>query len=114
MKQALVQAILPEDEVYFLKPPPGCPRSKPGEYWRLLRSLYGLKRASRLWFEKMKAFLLSIGFRSCANHPCVFVGNLIDGEPPIYAACMSLTYFILVLLTQLNNILKISYQSLFK
>jgi len=85
MKQALVQAILPEDEVYFLKPPPGCPRSKPGEYWRLLRSLYGVKRASHLWFEKMKAFLLSIGFRSCANHPCVFVGNLIDGEPPIYA-----------------------------
>jgi hypothetical protein len=33
VKQAFVQATLPEDEVYFLKPPPGCPRSKPGEYW---------------------------------------------------------------------------------
>jgi hypothetical protein len=70
--------------VYFLKPPLGCPCSKPGEYWRLLRSLYGLKRASRLWFEKLKAFLLSIGFQSCENHPCLFVGNLLDGEPPIY------------------------------
>lgn len=83
MKQAFVQATLPKDEIYFLKPPPGCPRSKPGEHWRLLRSLYGLKRASRLWFEKMKSFLLSIGFHSCDNHPCLFVGNLIDGNTPI-------------------------------
>jgi len=32
----------------------------------------------------MKAFLLSIGFWSCENHPCLFMGNLLDGEPPIY------------------------------
>jgi hypothetical protein len=81
--------------VYFLKPPPGCPRSKPGEYWQLLRSLYGLKCASRLWFETMKAFLLSIGSRSCENHPCLFMGNLLDGEPPIYVGLFvdDLLYF---------------------
>ena len=95
VKQAFVQATLPEDEVYFLKPPPGCPRSKPGEYWQLLRSLYGLKCASRLWFETMKAFLLSIGSRSCENHPCLFMGNLLDGEPPIYVGLFvdDLLYF---------------------
>jgi len=27
IKQAFVQSSLPEDEVYFLKPPIGCPRS---------------------------------------------------------------------------------------
>jgi len=28
VKQAFVQSKLPENEVYFLKPPPSCPRSK--------------------------------------------------------------------------------------
>jgi len=49
VKQAFIQLSLPPDETYFLRPPPGCPRSKPGQYWRLLRSLYGLKRAPKLW-----------------------------------------------------------------
>jgi len=39
VKQAFIQASLPSNEEYFLRPPPGCTRSKPGEYWRLLRSL---------------------------------------------------------------------------
>jgi hypothetical protein len=84
VKQAFVQAALPDDEVYFLKPTPGFSRSKPGEYWCLLQSLYGLKCASRLWFEKMKTFLLSLGLCSCENHPCLFIGTLIDGDAPIY------------------------------
>jgi len=42
VKQAFVMSSLPENEQYFVKPPVGCFRSKPGTYWRLLRSLYGL------------------------------------------------------------------------
>jgi hypothetical protein len=49
MKQAFIQSSLPLDEEYFLCPPTGCPQSKPGQYWQLLRSLYGLKRAPKLW-----------------------------------------------------------------
>jgi hypothetical protein len=30
VKQAFIQSKLPEDEEYFLRPPPGCPQSKPG------------------------------------------------------------------------------------
>jgi hypothetical protein len=36
VKQAFIQSSLPENEEYFLCPPPGCPRSQPGHYWRLL------------------------------------------------------------------------------
>jgi hypothetical protein len=32
VKQAFIQSHLPEQEEYFLKPPAGCPRSRPGEY----------------------------------------------------------------------------------
>ncbi len=57
VKQAFVQSTLPENEVYFLKPPPGCPRSQPNQYWRLIRSLYGLKRAPRIWFDTLSRHL---------------------------------------------------------
>jgi len=42
VKQVFVQSTLPPDEEYFVKPPVGCPRSPPGTYWKLIRSLYGL------------------------------------------------------------------------
>ena len=48
IKQAFVQSSLPDDEHYFVRPPKNCPRSTPGTYWHLLRSLYGLKRAPKL------------------------------------------------------------------
>jgi hypothetical protein len=47
VKQAFIQSKLPESEEYFLHPPPGCTHSKPGQNWRLLRSLFGLKRAPK-------------------------------------------------------------------
>jgi hypothetical protein len=84
VKQAVVQSKLPENEVYFLKPPPGCPRSKANEYWRLIRSLYGLKRAPRIWFETLCSHLRSLGLQNSPISPCLFVGSIIPGEPPLY------------------------------
>jgi len=84
IKQAFVQSSLPADEEYFVKPPGGCRRSRPGTYWRLLRSLYGLCRAPRLWFNKLRDHLLSMGLRQSSISPCLFVGTLIEGQPPIY------------------------------
>jgi len=84
VKQAFVQSSLPDDEIYFLRPPVGCLRSRPNEYWRLIRSLYGLKRAPKLWFETLCAHLKSMGLQNSPNSPCLFVGNLIEGGPPIY------------------------------
>jgi hypothetical protein len=84
VKQAFIQSSLPEGEEYFLRPPPGCPRSQPGQYWRLLCSLYGLKRAPKLWFQMLFSHLLDMGLKSSSTSPCLFVGSLIPGEPPIY------------------------------
>jgi hypothetical protein len=84
VKQAFIQSSLPPDEEYFLRPPAGCPRSKPGQYWRLLRSLYGLKRAPKLWFEMLSSHLKGIGLECSALSPCLFTGVLIPGQPPIY------------------------------
>ncbi len=84
VKQAFIQSKLPEDEEYFLRPPPGCPRSQPGQYWHLLRSLYGLKRAPKLWFNMLSSHLKSLGLQSSPSSPCLFMGTIIEGEPPIY------------------------------
>ncbi len=84
IKHAFVHSSLPEDEIYFLKPPQGCPHSTPGTYWHIIRYLYGLLRAPKLWFEKLCYYLKAMGLRCSDTSPCRFVGHPIDGEPPIY------------------------------
>jgi hypothetical protein len=95
IKQAFVQSSLPEDEVYIVKPPIGCPKSSPGTYWKLLRSLYGLCRAPRLWYDKISSHLWNMGLRQAENSPCLFVGNLLEGHPLIYIGIYvdSIIYF---------------------
>jgi len=83
-KQAFVQSILPSNETYVLKPPPGCPLTPKHTYWLLKRSLYGLKRAPRHWYEKAKDILNKIGLHSCPNAPCVFSGTILKNKPPLY------------------------------
>jgi hypothetical protein len=84
VKQAFVQSSLPSGEEYYVKPPVGCPPSAPGTYWHLIRSLYGLHRAPKLWFDKLSGHLKSMGLTSSDSSPCLFVGTLIPGEAPIY------------------------------
>jgi hypothetical protein len=84
VKQAFVQSSIPEAEHYFVKPPVGCPRSKPGTYWRFLHSLYGLRRAPKLCFDKLSSHLKSMGLKQSSTSPCLFVGHLIEGGPFIY------------------------------
>jgi hypothetical protein len=84
IKQAFVQSSLPDNEVYLVCPPHGCPKSPPGTYWHLLRSLSCLRRAPKLWFEKLSSHLHSMGLKSSPTSPCLFVSSLIPGLPPIY------------------------------
>jgi hypothetical protein len=84
VKQAFVQSSLRDTETYFVKPPVGCPKSSPDSYWKLLRSLYALRRAPKLWFEKLTAHLKSMGLKNSPNSPCLFIGTIIPGESPVY------------------------------
>ena len=84
VKQAFCQAVLPDGEKYALRPPAGCPLTPPKSYWILKRTLYGLKRSPRHWYDKAKNLLEKIGLKQCKNSPCLFKGTIIKGEPPIY------------------------------
>ena len=83
VKQAFVQASLPANENYVLKPPPGCPNTKPNTYWHLIRAIYGLRRAPKHWFLKATQILKDIGLQPLPNSPCIFEGVLIKNHPPI-------------------------------
>jgi hypothetical protein len=59
-------------------------KSKPGQYGRLLWSLYGLKRAPKLWFTMLLNHLQAMGLHSLTTSPSLFMGTLLSREPPIY------------------------------
>ncbi|GJX75405.1 retrovirus-related pol polyprotein from transposon TNT 1-94 [Tanacetum coccineum] len=50
-----------DEEIYMLQPE-GYNKAKPGQVCKLLRSLYGLKQASRQWNQELSKFLCSLGF----------------------------------------------------
>mmetsp|Transcript_9510 Transcript_9510/g.13480 ORF Transcript_9510/g.13480 Transcript_9510/m.13480 type:complete len:120 (-) Transcript_9510:508-867(-) len=66
------------------RPPVGCPLRPKNSYWKLLKTLYGLKRSPRHWYEMAKTILKNLGFRQSKHSPCIFVGQLIPHQPPLY------------------------------
>ena len=82
--QAFVQSVLPDDEQYVIRPPKGCPITPSQTYLLLKKTLYGLKRSPKHWYETCKKTLISIGLQPLPNAPCIFTGSIIEGEPPLY------------------------------
>lgn len=44
-----------------------------GRVCKLLKSLYGLKQASRCWNKRFTEFIVKFKFKACKSDPCVFV-----------------------------------------
>ncbi len=82
-KNAFCQGVLPADEITIVKPPIGNPDAKKDEYWLLKRTLYGLRRSPRHWYNKIKGILNSLGLKDNASDPCLFTGNLVNPSNPV-------------------------------
>ena len=67
--QAFVQSDLEED--VFLRLPKGC-GDLSGKVVRPIKSLYGLKQASRTWHAHLTTCVKSLGFEQCMTNVCVF------------------------------------------
>lgn len=49
-----------------------------GKVCKLLKSLYGLKQASRNWNVKLNGVLVKAGFTRCKSDPCIYVRRIND------------------------------------
>ena len=66
-----------------------CPGYAGGVFARLAKNLYGSKTAPKLWYKCLSEFLIEIGFRSVAGHPCLFI-RVIEIEGEVHVVIMGI------------------------
>ena len=65
-----------DEEIYMAQPEGFVAKGmKAGMVCRLLRSIYGLKQASRVWNRRLHRFLIRIGFIQSKADPCLYVNH---------------------------------------
>jgi hypothetical protein len=62
VKSAFLNCYINE-EVYVEQPPSFEDDKKPNHVYKLKKALYGLKQAPRAWYERLRDFLISNGFK---------------------------------------------------
>lgn len=73
VKTAFLYGVLPEEEVQYMEQPEGF--EEPGkEDWvcELVKGLYGMKQAGRIWNRTLNERMLSWGFTRLACESCVY------------------------------------------
>nr|ANM86643.1 putative integrase [Cladonia uncialis subsp. uncialis]AUW30833.1 putative integrase - catalytic core [Cladonia uncialis subsp. uncialis] len=60
------------DETIYIQPPDGFPEEE-GKVLRLLKALYGLKQSPRLWYLRLKNFLISKRWKVSSFDSSVFI-----------------------------------------
>ena len=67
-----------DNDTCFMEMPEGLPRYDAEGYelvCHLLKSIYGLRQAPRVWFNHFRASLLAFGFVPSTVDPCLFIYN---------------------------------------
>ena len=59
-----------DEEIYMMLPKAN--KDDKAQFVRLLKSIYGLKQAGKLWFENIRGVLLANGYTQCLCDQCVF------------------------------------------
>ena len=62
------------DKEIYMVAPQGF-KAENGKVWKLKKSLYGLKQASRIWNQTISKTLISYGYTQCESDPCLFVNG---------------------------------------
>lgn len=100
-------------EEIYMQQPEGfmCPGSE-NKVYRLRKAVYGLKQASRSWYEKVKDVLLSLGYTQCKQEDCIFIRK--SGESIVYIALYVDDFFVFYNDNRLAELLKSSLLRHFK
>jgi hypothetical protein len=73
IKTAFLHGVLPEEETAYMEQPHGF--KEPGKKdWvmKLMRSIYGMKQASRIWNQTFHATVTNLGFKHIDGKHCVY------------------------------------------
>ena len=70
------------DSPVYLQLPKGLRPNINGEppIWKLKKTLYGLKRAPKAFYDQLTAYLEEIGYTRSANDRCLFHRRFADGK----------------------------------
>ena len=82
-KNAFCNALLPPEERTVIRPPVGDPAYDKDEYWLLKKTLYGLRRSPRHWYDMINKILTKMGLQPSAHDPCLFTGIINSTDAPI-------------------------------
>jgi len=81
-----------QEEVY-MELPPRVITKKSHQVCQLTKSLYGLKQASKQWYNKLTSFLLTINFVHSKADSSMFIKKL---KPPLWLSSYMLMIFLLL------------------
>jgi hypothetical protein len=65
-----------KEEVYVEQPPSFEDSEYPSHVYKLLKALYGLKQAPRAWYECLRDFLITNGFKVGKADPTLFTKTI--------------------------------------
>lgn len=75
-----------KETIYMEQPEGFKSKENPHMVYRLNKAIYGLKQASKSWYEKINSVLIDkMKFRKFSSEPCVFIKNHDDGTVTIIA-----------------------------
>jgi transposase InsO family protein len=85
IKGAYLNGKLTDDEVIYMRQPPGFESQvHPSKVCRLRKTLYGLKQSGRRWYQRLVEILVDeLGFTQCATDQAVFFRRRDPGEHTI-------------------------------
>ena len=84
VKTAFLNATL--DKPIYLKIPRGAPFDRGKKCWKLLKALYGLRKAPKAWNDELTRTLIVLGYRRCELDWNLFVRKGQNGSPNSYVA----------------------------
>lgn len=73
VSNAYLNGVLPNDQVVFMKQAPGFEEDTPEHVYRLIKGLYGLKQAGRLWYQRLAEVLEHAGFKRLVSDPAIYL-----------------------------------------
>jgi hypothetical protein len=88
-----------KEEIYVEQPPSFEDSEYPNHVYKLSKALYGLKQAPRAWYECLRDFLITNGFKVGKVDPTLFTKML--QKTCLYAKFMLMILYLGLLTSQL-------------